>query len=54
MDVTNPPPGVTEMADVLPDGLVVVDGQETLVFCSARAGRLMDLDHEAMLGRPVR
>ena len=38
MDVTNPPPGVTEMADVLPDGLVVVDGQQTLVFCSARAG----------------
>lgn len=54
VDVTNPPPGVTEMADVLPDGLVVVDGQETLVFCSARAGRLMALDHEAILGRPVR
>ena len=29
MDVTNPPPGVTEMADVLPDGLVVVDGHES-------------------------
>ena len=54
MDVTNPPPGVTEMADVLPDGLVVVDGQQTLVFCSARAGRLMDVDYEGILGRPVR
>jgi len=54
VDVTNPPPGVTEMADVLPDGLVVVDGQQTLVFCSARAGRLMDVDYEGILGRPVR
>ena len=42
------------MADVLPDGLVVLDGHATLVFCSARAGRLMDLDPEAILGRPVR
>ena len=54
MDVTNPPPGVTEMADVLPDGLVVVDQRATLVFCSARAGRLIGMDPETILGRPVR
>jgi PAS domain S-box-containing protein len=54
VDVTNPPPGVTEMADVLPDGLLVVDQQGILAFCSARAGRLMGVDHEAILGRPVR
>ena len=56
MDVTNPPPGVTEMADVLPDGLIVVDQQGILAFCSSRAGRLMAVDHEAILGhrRPAR
>jgi PAS domain S-box-containing protein len=54
VDVTNPPPGVTEMADVLPDGLLVVDQQATLVFCSGRAGRLLGMDPETILGRPVR
>jgi signal transduction histidine kinase len=42
------------MADVLPDGLMVVDGGGTLVFCSARAGRLVRLDPKTILGRPVR
>src|SRR5690242_11777690 len=42
------------MADVLPDGLVVVDQQANLVFCSNRAGRLMGLDPDTILGRPVR
>ena len=54
MDVTNPPPGVTEMADVLPDGLIVVDQHANVVFCSARGGRLVGMAPETILGRPVR
>ncbi len=54
MDPTNPPPSITAMADVLPDGLVVVDGRRVVRFVSGRAATLLACDQGGMVGRPVR
>jgi signal transduction histidine kinase len=54
MDPTNPPPQVSAMADLLPDGLVVVDHEGIVRLTSARAGQLMHVDPGSIVGRPVR
>jgi signal transduction histidine kinase len=54
MDPTNPPAQVTAMADVLPDGLVVVDSARIVRFTSARAAQLLHMDPDTIVGRSVR
>jgi signal transduction histidine kinase len=54
MDPTDPPPQVSAMADLLPDGLVVVDHEGIVRLTSARAGQLMRVDPDTIVGRPVR
>lgn len=53
-DAANPPPWMTAMAELLPDGLVVLDQGGLVRFCSARAARLIEVDPEAIIGRSVR
>ncbi|MEO7235313.1 MAG: ATP-binding protein [Lapillicoccus sp.] len=53
-DAAHPPPWMTAMAELLPDGLVVLDQSGTVRFCSTRAARLIEVEPEAILGRPVR
>jgi signal transduction histidine kinase len=49
-----PPPWLAEMAELLPDGLVVLDERGLLRFCSTRAARLIEVDPDEILGRPAR
>ncbi len=53
-DAANPPPWMTSMAELLPDGLVVLDQGGAIRFCSTRAARLIEVDPEEIIGRPVR
>ena len=53
-DASNPPPWMTAMAELLPDGLIVLDQGGLVRFCSARAAQLIEVDQDAILGRPVR
>lgn len=42
-----------ELADALPDGVVVADGDGTVVLVSAMAGRMLGVDPETGVGRPL-
>jgi signal transduction histidine kinase len=53
-DGAQPPPWLAEMAELLPDGLVVLDERGLLRFCSTRAARLIEVDPDEILGRPAR
>jgi signal transduction histidine kinase len=53
-DGVQPPPWLAEMAELLPDGLVVLDERGLLRFCSTRAARLIEVDPDEILGRPAR
>lgn len=54
LDVTNPPPQAGALAELLPDGLVVVDHVGLIKFVSNRAARLVESQPEALMDRPVR
>ena len=54
LDVTNPPPQAGALAELLPDGLVVVDHGGLIKFVSNRAARLVESQPEALMNRPVR
>jgi signal transduction histidine kinase len=54
IDVSNPPPQVGPLAELLPDGLLVVDHHGVVRFISNRAAHLVDESPEALMGRPVR
>jgi signal transduction histidine kinase len=49
-----PPSSLTAMAELLPDGLVVLDDKGVLRFCSTRAARLIEVDPDEIIGRPAR
>ncbi len=53
-DAAGPPPWMTAMAELLPDGLVVLDQEGFVRFCSTRAARLIEVEPDEILGRPVR
>ena len=53
-DSGNPPPWLGAMAELLPDGLVVLDQGGLVRFCSSRAARLIEVDPDDLIGRPVR
>ncbi|WP_328530938.1 HAMP domain-containing histidine kinase [Nocardioides sp. NBC_00368] len=42
-----------ELADALPDGVVVADADGVVVLVSALAGRMLGVDPDASLGRPL-
>lgn len=54
IDVSNPPPQVGALAELLPDGLVVVDHLGMIRFVSNRAAQLVEQRLEDMLDQPVR
>jgi signal transduction histidine kinase len=47
------PADVTTLSEVLPDGLVVADGDARLVFANSRAGRVLGIDLPSRMGRPL-
>jgi signal transduction histidine kinase len=53
-DAGAPPAVMTSLAELLPDGLVVLDQRGMVRFCSTRAARLIAVEPEAVLGQPVR
>lgn len=54
IDVSNPPPQVGALAELLPDGLLVVDHEGMVRFISNRAAQLVEETPEALMDRPVR
>jgi len=42
-----------DLADLLPDGLVVIGGDAVVRFVNGEAGRILDAVPESLLGRPV-
>ncbi len=52
--VTVPINDVHAVSDVLPDGLVVLDGREVVRFVNRRAGEILQLGPATLLNRPVR
>ncbi|MEO3938675.1 ATP-binding protein [Dermatophilaceae bacterium Soc4.6] len=47
------PADVTTLSEVLPDGLVVADGEARLVFANSRAGRVLGIDLPGRMGQPL-
>jgi len=47
------PADVTTLSEVLPDGLVVADGEGRLVFANSRAGRVLGIDLPSRMGLPL-
>jgi signal transduction histidine kinase len=54
IDVSNPPPQVGALAELLPDGLLVVDHRGLIRFVSNRAAQLVERRPEDMMEHPVR
>jgi len=48
------PPHVAAMSEVLPDGLVVADHEGVIRMANTRAGKILGLDGQALVGQPVR
>ena len=51
--VPDPDVAAQSLADVLPDGVVIADADQRVTLVSAPAARMLGLDAEASLGRPV-
>ncbi len=41
------------LSDLLPDGLISVDDARIIVFANTRAGEILGIDHQQLLGRPL-
>ncbi len=54
VDLSDVPTGVLDMSELLPDGLLVVDGSAMVRFANRRAGEILGLDQRTLVGRPVR
>ena len=51
--VPDPDVAAQSLADVLPDGVVIADADQRVTLVSAPAARMLGLDPDASLGRPV-
>jgi len=54
VDLSGVPAEVLDMSEVLPDGLVVLDGTAMIRFANHRAGEILGLHRRTLMGRDVR
>jgi len=44
---------VHSLADMLPDGVITVDADRVIRFANQRAGAILHVDHQGLIGRPL-